>query len=59
MVNKKTDKTRKDVALNLRVTRDLKAALAKAAAADDRSVSSMAVRLLREQLITAGFMRKE
>jgi hypothetical protein len=40
----------KDEALNLRVPADVKAALKRAAEADDRSVSSMVLRILREWL---------
>jgi len=47
--------TRDDV-LNFRVPRDLKAALRKAAEDDERSMSMMAARILREWLTEHGFM---
>jgi hypothetical protein len=50
---------RRDDTLNLRVPRELKEALQRAAKEDDRSVSSMAVRLLREQLTRSGHLEKE
>ena len=44
----------KDEVLNLRVPADVKAALKRAALADDRSVSAMALRIIREYLGQAG-----
>jgi hypothetical protein len=44
----------KDEALNLRVPADVKAALKRAAEADDRSVSSMALWIIREWLRAHG-----
>lgn len=41
----------KDEVLNLRVPADVKAALKRAAEADDRSVSSMVLRIVREWLV--------
>ena len=45
----------KDDVLNFRVPADLKVALKKAAAKDERSMSMMAVRILREWLANHGF----
>jgi len=45
----------KDDVLNFRVPADLKAALRKAAEQDERSMSVMAARILREWLIEKGF----
>ena len=45
----------RDDVLNLRVPRDLKAALKKAAAKDERSMSMLAVRILRVWLLSNGF----
>ncbi len=42
--------------LNVRVPSDLKEALKKAAEADERSVSTMTVRILREWLQQQGFL---
>ncbi len=44
----------KDEVLNLRVPADVKAALKRAAEADDRSVSSMVLRIIREWLERNG-----
>jgi uncharacterized protein (DUF1778 family) len=44
----------RDEVLNLRVPADVKAALKRAAEADDRSVSSMALRIIREWLTRNG-----
>jgi hypothetical protein len=49
----------KDDVLNFRVPADIKAALRKAAEQDDRSMSTMAVRILREWLTEKGFYRPE
>ena len=46
----------KDDVLNFRVPRDLKLALRKAAERDERSMSMMAVRILREWLTEHGFI---
>jgi hypothetical protein len=43
----------KDDVLNFRVPRDLKLALKKAAEQDERSMSTMAARILREWLMSA------
>ncbi len=56
---KKKDTARRDETLNLRVPRELKEALRSAAEQDDRSVSSMAVRLLREALAKSGHLEKD
>lgn len=45
----------KDDVLNFRVPADLKAALRKAAEKDERSMSMMAVRILREWLAGNGY----
>lgn len=45
----------KDDVLNFRVPADLKAALRKAAEQDERSMSTMAARILREWLTEKGF----
>jgi len=45
----------KDDVLNFRVPADLKVALRKAAEQDDRSMSVMAARILREWLTEHGF----
>ena len=45
-----------DEVLNLRVPSDLKVALKKAAEHDDRSMSVMATRILREWLTEYGFL---
>ena len=45
----------KDDVLNFRVPADLKLALRRAAEQDDRSMSMMAVRILREWLAGHGF----
>lgn len=50
---------KRDAVLNLRVPKEIKVALRQAAVADDRSISGMAVRLLREQLEARGFLGKE
>jgi hypothetical protein len=47
----------KDDVLNFRVPRDLKLALKKAAEQDERSMSTMAARILREWLTDHGFLR--
>jgi len=44
----------RDDVLNLRVPRDLKSALKRAAERDERSMSMMVVRILREWLTTKG-----
>jgi hypothetical protein len=46
----------RDDVLNLRVPADLKAALRKAADQDERSMSTMAARILREWLTEHRFM---
>ncbi len=56
---KKKAAARRDETLNLRVPRELKDALLRAAKEDDRSASSMAVRLLREGLMQSGHLGKE
>jgi len=48
----------KDDVLNFRVPRDLKLALRKAAEQDERSMSMMAGRILREWLTEHGFFSK-
>ena len=45
----------KDDVLNFRVPSDLKAALRRAADQDERSMSTMAARILREWLTEKGF----
>lgn len=50
---------RRDAVLNLRVPRVMKVALERAAIDDDRSLSSMAVQLLRTQLTALGYLEKE
>jgi len=45
----------RDDLLTFRIPRDLKVALKKAAAQDERSMSMMAVRILREWLATHGY----
>jgi hypothetical protein len=47
----------KDEVLNFRVPADLKTALKKAAGQDERSMSMMAGRILREWLAEHGFLR--
>ena len=47
----------KDDVLNLRVPADVKAALKRAAEADERSVSSMALKVIKDWLITNGYLR--
>jgi hypothetical protein len=47
----------KDEVLNFRVPADLESALKKAAGQDERSMSMMAVRILREGLAESGFLR--
>ena len=49
----------KDDVLNFRVPADLKAALRKAAEQDERSMSMMAVRILREWLTAEGHYQSE
>jgi hypothetical protein len=49
----------KDDVLNFRVPADLKAALRKAAEQDERSMSVMAARILREWLTEKGFYEAE
>jgi len=49
----------KDDVLNFRVPANLKMALRMAAEEDDRSMSMMAVRILREWLTAEGFYRSE
>ena len=49
----------KDDVLNFRVPADLKAALRKAAEEDERSMSVMAARILREWLTEKGLYRPE
>ena len=49
----------KDDVLNFRVPADLKAALRKAAEQDERSMSVMAGRILREWLAAKGFYVSE
>jgi hypothetical protein len=49
----------KDDVLNFRVPADLKAALRKAAHHDERSMSVMAGRILREWLTVHGFYTQE
>ena len=46
----------KDVVLNFRVPRDLKLALREAANQDERSMSTMAIRILREWLAANGYL---
>lgn len=47
----------RDEVLNVRVPGEIKAALKKAADADERSVSTMTVRILREWLEHHGHLR--
>lgn len=47
----------KDEVLNLRVPADVKAALQRAAAADDRSTSSMALKVIKHWLVANGYLR--
>lgn len=47
----------KDTALSFRVAADTKAALERAAATDDRSVSSLVERILRAWLIEHGHLQ--
>lgn len=47
---------KRDEVLNVRVPSEVKTALKKAADADDRSVSTMAVRILREWLTGHDFL---
>jgi len=49
----------KDDVLNFRVPTDLKAALRRAADQDERSMSTMAARILREWLTDKGFYSRE
>lgn len=49
----------KTAALAFRVQDEVKAALEKAAAADDRSVSNLTDRILRDWLTAKGFLREE
>jgi len=49
----------KDDVLNFRVPSDLKAALRRAADQDERSMSTMAARILREWLTDKGFYEAE
>jgi hypothetical protein len=49
----------KDDVLNFRVPNDLKAALRRAADQDERSMSTMAARILREWLAERGFYETE
>ncbi len=56
---KKIVELRRDAVLNLRVPRAMKKALERAAVEDDRSLSGMAVRMLRAQLTALGYMGKE
>jgi uncharacterized protein (DUF1778 family) len=49
---------KKDATLNLRLPADVKEALQRAAAKDDRSASSLAVRVLREWLTAEGHLRR-
>jgi hypothetical protein len=46
----------KDEVLNLRVPTDVKAALRRAAAEDDRSASSMALKILKHWLAANGYL---
>jgi hypothetical protein len=48
----------KDTALGFRVSADVKAALEKAAADDDRSVSSLVERILKAWLQERGYLQK-
>ena len=50
---------KRDEVLNIRVPSEVKEALRKAAEADDRSLSTMAVRILREWLESHGFLSGE
>ena len=50
---------KRDEVLNVRVPAELKSALKNAADADDRSVSTMTVRILREWLQENGYCRRE
>lgn len=56
---KKNDPSRRDAVLNLRVPVEVKVALRRAATKDDRTVSSMAVHILRKGLEAGGFLRGE
>jgi len=47
---------KRDEVLNVRVPTEIKDALKRAADADDRSVSTMTVRILREWLSANGYM---
>jgi len=47
---------KRDEVLNVRVPSEVKNALKKAADADERSVSTMTVRILREWLSANGYM---
>jgi hypothetical protein len=49
----------KDDVLNFRLPSDLKAALRKAAENDERSMSLMAVRILRDWLTEKGYYKTE
>ena len=49
----------KDEVLNFRVPADLKAALRRAAETDERSMSTMAARILREWLTAKGYLPSE
>jgi hypothetical protein len=55
----KAVKVKRDAVLNLRVPAEIKKALQRAALKDDRTVSGMAVRLLREALVARGHLEKE
>lgn len=55
----KTVEQRRDAVLNLRVPGAIRAALERAARDDERSLSGMAVRLLRTQLTALGYLEKE
>jgi len=60
MARKRTEaKVRRDATLNLRVPREIKDALHRAAKEDERSASSMAVRLLRQGLVASGHLKGE
>lgn len=58
-MRKKKKPARRDETLNLRVPRELKEALRRAAKEDERTVSTMAVRLLRDALGASGHLGKE
>ncbi len=49
---------KRDDVLNVRVPTEIKAALKRAADADDRSVSTMTVRILREWLAAKGYVNQ-